>query len=102
MVQHNRSLATHRSVHPLGLALRHSIVALTLQRTPLLRQHLSGGDTSSHWASSSWWGSRVVEVHRYWDVRIRQRSGGRVVLRGFCVLSPVRILVPAITTILLV
>ena len=35
--QHSRSLTTHSSVYPLGLALRDSLTTLALQRSPLLR-----------------------------------------------------------------
>jgi len=61
---------------------------------------LSG--SSSHWVPSSWWGLRAVEIHGDRDICVGRWGCRGVVSRGVCILSPIRILVPAISTILLI
>jgi len=58
--------------------------------------------SSSHRTSSSRWRLGAIEVHRDWNIRVGWQSSSGVVLGGFRVLSPIRVLVPAITVILLV
>jgi len=60
------------------------------------------GGPSSHRASSPQRSPRTVQVHGDWDVCVRWWGCGRVVLRGFCILSPVHILVSAVAPVLLV